>query len=311
MAVRVPRRGEKLELVRTANLNAREETERFTTREEKTTKTMEWLKKALKMDLVPERIEAYDISNTGSSEIVASMTVFVNGRPLKKDYRKFRIKTLTHQDDYHSMAEVLTRRLARYRENDEKFSVLPDLLFIDGGAGQAGAAKEALAAAGLNLPVFGMVKDDRHRTRALVAPDGSEISLSGQPSAFAFVGTIQEETHRFAVQYHRMLRSKNSYGSKLDAIEGVGKKRRNDLLKKFGSIKSIGGAEVSELAEVVPRNTAENIYRYFSVKVVNKTICESSDGTAKGENSVNRQAKNPAHDRSGQGVFFQYHSIRF
>lgn len=259
----VPARGEKAALVQTANLNAREETERVTSREEKITRTMEWLQKALGMDRPPVRIEAYDISNTGASDIVASMTCFVRGRPLKKEYRKFRIKTLEGPDDYASMAEVLSRRFRRYLDGDEKFSQLPDLLLIDGGANHAEAARAAMEALGLSLPVFGMVKDDRHRTRALISPEGQEIGISGQPAVFAFVGTIQEETHRSAITYHRSLRQKSVRSSTLDRISGVGEKRKLQLLKAFGSIRAIRQASLEDLCKVVPKNTAGAVFSYF------------------------------------------------
>lgn len=258
-----PQRGEKRRLVETANINAREETERATTREEKTLKTLQWLQKALDLPTAPNRIEAYDISNTGSSDIVASMTVFKRGRPAKGDYRRFKIKTLDIQDDYSSMREVVSRRIARYGEGDEKFAELPDLFLIDGGVGHARTAEAVLRAAGVDTPVFGMVKDDRHRTRALVGVGGDEIGLSGNQAVFTLIGTIQEETHRFAIEYHRKLRSKSSIRSKLDEIPGVGPKRRADLLKRFGSVKAIAAASVETLGEVVPKNTAEAVYRYF------------------------------------------------
>ncbi|SHH92737.1 Excinuclease ABC subunit C [Sporobacter termitidis DSM 10068] len=272
-----PQRGDKLKLVETANVNAREETERATTYEEKTSKTLEWLQKALNMDVPPERIEAYDISNTGSSDIVASMTVFAGGKPLKRDYRKFKIKTLETQDDYHSMAEVVSRRLARYKSDDEKFSTLSDLMLIDGGATHAKAALNVLDDAGIRVPVFGMVKDDRHRTRALVTPEGDEIGISANPAVFALIGTIQEETHRFAIEYHRSLRSKNSYQSKLDAIEGVGEKRRNALLKSFGSLKAVREATIEDLSKVVPKNTAERVYKHFHGAGGAEEQCENTE----------------------------------
>ena len=262
--IQSPQRGDKAKLIETANTNAREEAERATTYEEKALKTHEWLQNALKLETTPDRIEAFDISNTGASDIVASMTVFVRGKPLKKDYRRYKIKTQLGPDDYHSMMEVVSRRIARYKKGDEKFSQLPDIMFIDGGATHASAARRVLEEAGVNLPVYGMVKDDRHRTRALVTSDGQEIGLAANPAVFALVGTIQEETHRFAVEYHRSLRSKSSHKSKLDVIEGVGEKRRNDLLKSFGSIKAITKATVEELSKVVPKNVAQNIYEHLN-----------------------------------------------
>lgn len=261
--VEAPMRGDKKKLVETANINAREEAERVTTQEEKTSKTLEWLRKALGLEALPERIEAYDISNTGSSDIVAAMTVFSGGKPLKRAYRKFKIKTLDSQDDYHSMAEVVSRRIARFKRGDAKFGTLPDLMLIDGGATHARGARSVLKDAGLSIPIFGMAKDDRHRTRALLTPEGEEIGISSNPAVFAFIGTIQEETHRFAVEYHRSLRSKSNYKSKLDVIGGVGEKRRNALLKSFGSIKAVKEATVEELAKVVPMKTAEKIFAHF------------------------------------------------
>ena len=266
VSISKPQRGDKARLVKTANVNAYEEVERVSTHEEKTLKTLEWLQNALMLDDMPERIEAYDISNTGKSDIVGSMTVFVRCKPLKRDYRHFRIKTGEGQDDYRSMREVVARRIARYAAGDEKFGALPDLMLIDGGASHASVARDVLREAGVELPVYGMVKDDKHRTRALVSAGGEEIGLSGNPAVFALIGTIQEETHRFAVSYHRNLRSKNSYKSKLDLIEGVGEKRRNSLLKSFGSLKAVSIAEVEKLCEVVPKDVADRIYRYFHEK---------------------------------------------
>lgn len=258
-----PKRGGNRVLVDTANVNAREEAERAATHEEKTLKTLLWLQKSLDLQSPPERIEAFDISNTGSSDMVASMTVFSHGKPLKRDYRRFKIKTADTQDDYRSMAEVITRRIGHITSGDAKFGELPDVMFIDGGAAHARAAREALLAAGVRLPVFGMVKDDRHRTRALVSPEGGEIGISSSPAVFALVGSIQEETHRFAVEYHRSLRSKGAARSRLDAIAGVGEARRNALLRAFGSLKAIRGATVESLSSVVPASVAKNIHVFF------------------------------------------------
>jgi len=261
--IHTPVRGDKAKLVETANANAREEAERASSYEEKALKTHEWLQNAMKLDYTPERIEAFDISNTGSSEIVASMSVFVRGRRLKNAFRRFKIKTVSRQDDYHSMAEVVSRRIARFISGDEKFLPLPDILLVDGGAAHASAARNVMSGFGIDLPVYGMVKDDRHRTRALVSPDGEEIGLAANPAVFALIGTIQEETHKYAVEYHRSLRSKSSYRSKLDAIDGVGEKRRNELLKSFGSIKAIAAASPEQLSKVVPKNVAEKIHGHF------------------------------------------------
>ena len=259
----VPQRGDREKLTKTAVMNAKDEVERLTTKEERISKTAEWLQKALGLDSLPDRIEAFDISNTGASDIVGSNTVFVKGKPYKKDYRKFIIKTTDGQDDYHSMAEAVSRRFTRYKDGDEKFSALPDILFIDGGANHASVALGVLKELGISVPVFGMVKDDRHRTRALVTPEGEEIGISGNPAAFALVGTIQEETHRFAIEFHRSRRSKQSYTSKLDAIPGVGEARRNALLKKFGSVRAVSRATFEELSAAVPKDTARAVFDYF------------------------------------------------
>ncbi|MCL2401797.1 MAG: excinuclease ABC subunit UvrC [Oscillospiraceae bacterium] len=264
VTILIPQRGDKLKLVETANINAREETERVSTKEEKTLKTLEWLQNAMNLPNAPERIEAYDVSNTGSSDIVAAMTVFVRGKPYKKDYRRFKIRSVQGSDDYNSMREMVQRRMTRHTAADNKFAELPDLMLIDGGATHAAAVKAELIAAGVDLPVFGMVKDAKHKTRALMSPDGEEIGLTGNPAAFALIGTIQEETHRFAIEYHRNLRSKNTIKSKLDEIEGVGEKRRSDLLKSFGSVKAISAADVEELSKVVPQNVAQKIYAHFN-----------------------------------------------
>jgi len=195
--------------------------------------------------------------------VVGSMTVFENAKPLKRDYRRFKIKTIEGQDDYHSMQEVLTRRMTHYLEGDEKFSPLPDLLLVDGGSVHADMAVRTINAMGISVPVFGMVKDDRHRTRALTAPDGREIGISGNTAVFSLIGRIQEETHRFAIEYHHKLHSKNSYGSSLEKIPGVGETRRAKLLKTFKSVKAIEEASEGELAAVVPKNVAKAIYEYY------------------------------------------------
>jgi excinuclease ABC subunit C len=225
-------------------------------------KTLEWLQRALELPNLPTRIEAFDISNLGDTGIVAGMTVFQNGKPLKRDYRRFKMKEVTTQNDYASMHEAVTRRFTHYLEGDEKFSPLPDLLLIDGGAEHATVALEATQALGVKVPIFGMVKDDRHRTRALITPDGREIGISGTQAVFALIGSIQEETHRYSIEYQRKLRNA-SLKSELDSIPGVGEKRRNDLLKAFRSVKAVRNASEVELADVVGKALAAKIYTYF------------------------------------------------
>ena len=262
VSLEVPQRGDRARFVEKAAVNAQEEILRATTVEQRRSKTLLWLQEAMGLNGFPRRIEAFDISNTGDTGIVASMTVHINGKPLKRDYRKFRMKEISGQDDFGSMREVITRRFRRLQEGDEKFSEPPDVLFIDGGTLQCGAACAALEELGLSIPVFGMVKDDRHRTRALVTPDGREIGIQSNPAAFALVGRIQEETHRFAIEYHRSLRD-SVPGSSLDKIPGVGEKRRSDLIRRFGTIRAVRSATVEELSAVVPKNTAAAVYAYF------------------------------------------------
>ena len=168
-----------------ADKNAREEILIATTKAQRSLKTLEWLQRALELDAPPERIEAFDISNLGDSGIVAGMTVFQHGRPRKSDYRKFRIRTTDGQNDYGAMHEALTRRFQHYLDGDPGFCPLPDLLLIDGGAEHAAVAQAVLDGFGLSVPVFGMVKDDRHRTRALITPGGHEIGIAANPAVFS------------------------------------------------------------------------------------------------------------------------------
>ncbi|MBM6664873.1 excinuclease ABC subunit UvrC [Flavonifractor plautii] len=261
-----PQRGAKMDLIRLANKNAVEEVERWTTREERQSKLMELLGKLLDLEEPPRRIESYDISNQGADDIVASMVVYVNARPLKRDYRHFKLKDMDGPDDYASMEQVLTRRFKRYLEGDEKFADKPDLLLIDGGVNHANVAVKVLETLGLTIPIFGMVKDDRHRTRALVTPEGKEIGIQGNQAIFSLIGQIQEETHRFAIEFHRQQQNQRVKGSVLDQISGVGEKRRSDLLKHFKSIKRIREATQAQLAEVVPKNAAQAVYDYFHPK---------------------------------------------
>ena len=258
-----PQRGAKMDLIRLANTNAVEEVERSTDRAERQSKLMEAVGRLLGLPGTPHRMEAYDISNTGSDDIVASMTVFVDGRPLKRDYRHFKLKDMAGPDDYASMHQVLSRRFRRYLEGDEKFSTLPDVLLIDGGAAHAGVARTVLEELELAIPTFGMVKDDRHRTRALVTPEGHEIGIQQNQAIFSLIGQIQEETHRFAIEFNRLQRKSRVQGSVLDEIAGVGPKRRADLLRHFKSVKAIREATREQLAQVVDRRTAQAVFAYF------------------------------------------------
>ena len=258
-----PQRGAKLDLIKLAYTNAVEEVERATTRQERTNKLLEALGRLLGLEEPPRRIEAFDISNTGADDIVASMTVFVDGKPRKRDYKHFKLKDLTGPDDYASMAQVVTRRFIHYKNGDEGWNEKPDLLLIDGGSVHANTAVTALGELGLTIPAFGMVKDDRHRTRALAAPDGREIGIQQNQALFALIGTIQEETHRFAIEFNRAQHAKKVKGSVLDGIPGVGPKRRTDLLKHFKSLKNIKASSLAELEEVVDKRTARAVFEYF------------------------------------------------
>ncbi len=259
----VPRRGTRRAFFEAAQRNAREESVRAETEYERRSKTLEWLQKMLSLDKPPRRIEGYDISNTGNFGIVASMTVFEDGRPAKSKYRRFRMKTVAGQDDFASMREVISRRSQRYLDGDEKFAPLPDVFFIDGGPGQVAAAEDALREKGIaSVPVYGMVKDDRHHTRALTTREGHEIGIQSNPAVFAMVGNLQEETHNFAIGYHKTLR-KQTIASRLEDIPGVGEKRRQALLRTFKSVRRIREATVEELTAAVPRSTAQAVYEYF------------------------------------------------
>ena len=261
-SIKVPQRGENVRLVELANKNAFEEAQRVTSKEEKISGTLALLGKMLAMD-PPNRIESFDISNISGTDIVASMVVFQDGKPRKSDYKRFKLEDLAGQDDYASMAQVVTRRFVHYQAGDKGFEAAPDLLLIDGGVTHAKTAVDALRQLGLRFPVFGMVKDDRHRTRALVTPEGKEIRIDNQQAIFALIGNIQEETHRFAITYHRQLRSKRLRYSELDGISGIGPKRKQELLKTFKSLTAIGQASLSELERLLPKDAALAVYRHF------------------------------------------------
>ena len=262
VTLRIPQRGDNMRLVELAQKNAQEEAQRVTSREERASAVLAMLGRMLAID-PPGRIESFDISNIAGTDIVASMVVFADGKPKKSDYKRFKIKELTDQDDYASMQQVLTRRFTHYQAGDKGFDEKPDLLLIDGGVAHAKVALAVLDSLGLRIPVFGMVKDDRHRTRALVTPDGHEIGIDNVQAVFALIGSIQEETHRFAITYHRQLRSKRLRYSELDGIAGIGPKRKQELLKAYGSLTAISQATLAELERRLPRDAAGAVYRHF------------------------------------------------
>lgn len=261
-----PQRGAKVELIRLAETNAREECQRVTTKEERTGKLLVLLAELLELPAPPKRIEAYDISNTGASDIVGAMTVFVQGKPQKSKYRCFKLRDMDGPDDYASMEQVLRRRFQHELSGDEQFGDMPDLLLMDGGREHAAVAERVLQELGLSVPVFGMVKDNRHRTRALIQSNGQEIGIQAVPALFAMIGQIQEETHRTAIGFHQKQRSKTSYGSVLEHIPGIGESRRKRLLKTFKSVKAIQNASLSDLEKVLPKGTALAVYDYFKTK---------------------------------------------
>lgn len=263
--LKIPQRGDNVRLVELANKNAYEEARRLTDKEEKRSAALISLGKMLSI-ATPRRIESFDISNISGTDIVAGMVVFSDGKPKRSDYKRFKITELPNQDDYASMQQVVLRRFTHLVNQDAGFSEMPDLVLIDGGVNHANVAQNVLVSLGLNIPVFGMVKDDRHRTRALVTPHGLEIGIDTQQAVFSFIGNIQEETHRFAISYHRNLRSKRLRYSQLNNIPGIGEKRKQDLLRTFGSVAAIKAADLQSLEHILPKSAAIAVYRHFHEK---------------------------------------------
>ncbi len=266
--ITVPKRGEKKKLVEMAAKNARHNIERMKTeqiKEKMKINSLIELAKALKLEVIPDRIEAYDISHTSGEENVAAMAVFKNGKPSKRDYRIFKIKTVEGANDVASLKETLRRRFTHEeREGDGKFREQPDLVLMDGGIGQLNAAEEVFSELGLDIPVFGMVKDDRHRTRGVVS-DLGEVYLKPTGGAIRLVTYIQDEVHKTAIEYHRKLREKKTLGSELEAVAGIGEAKRKALMTGFKSIDKIKEASIEELAKVkgISHRNAEAIYEYF------------------------------------------------
>ena len=260
--LKVPQRGDNVRLVELAGKNAKEEVLRVTDKSERNRGTLNLLGKMLAME-PPARIESYDISNISGTDIVGSMVVFQDGKPKKSAYKRFKIQDMPTQDDYASMRQMLARRFEHYKNGDDGFEEAPDILLIDGGIAHATVASQVLQKLGLVFPVFGMVKDGRHRTRALVTADGREINIDSQQSVFSLIGAIQEETHRFANTYHRNLRSKRLRYSELDEIPGIGPKRKEELLKTFKSLAGIKKASMYELERILPKDAAGAVYRHF------------------------------------------------
>lgn len=273
VSIVVPIKGNKKELVRMVKRNALDMIEKygdkFKKRAETNRKALEDIKDLLDLDEIPRRIEAYDISNISGVESVGSMVVFEDGDAKKSDYRKFRIKSVLGPDDYSSLKEVIERRFKRGVEEKKSsksssFSNFPDLIMMDGGKGQVNAAKEILDKLGLNLEICGLVKDDFHKTRGIIY-NNEEYKIDINSRAYKMIYKVQEEAHRFAINYHRNLRSKTMFKSELDNIKLIGPKRKENLLKHFKSIDKIKNASVEELMEVESMNeaSANSIYQHF------------------------------------------------
>lgn len=265
--IRVPKKGTKEKLVEMAQKNAeiilRQDRERLKREEGRTIGAVKEIEGWLGLsDLV--RIEAFDISNISGFQSVGSMIVYEKGKPKKNDYRKFRIKSVQGPNDYASMEEVLTRRFLRGREESSGFEKLPDLLMMDGGRGQVNIALQVLDRLGLSIPVCGMVKDDHHRTRGLYF-NNEEIPIDRSSEGFKLITRIQDEAHRFAIEYHRLLRSKGQVHSILDDIPGIGPARRKELMRSFQTMEEIAGASVEQLAALPSMNdkVAQQVYDFF------------------------------------------------
>ncbi len=262
-----PQKGENMRIIEMSRENAAERLAQSHGHFGHELTALDELAKLLGLTEKPEFIESYDISHHAGSDNVAGMVVFRNGRPFKKSYRKFEIKSFAGQDDYGSMTEVLTRRFKEYYKNPDSgigFGQLPDLILLDGGKGQVSAVRKVLEQFGLNIPLFGMVKDSRHRTRA-ITDEGHEIAINSKRSAFTLVSEIQDEVHRFAIGYHRQKHGKRSFSTSLTEIDGIGPARAKALLSTFKTIDRIRQAEVEELIQVkgMTEPAAQAVYDYF------------------------------------------------
>ena len=262
----VPKQGEGMKLIALARENAAEKLSKYTGKNVKQEKVLEELAQTLGLQRSPERIEAYDISHTAGSETVGGMVVFKDGKPYKKAYRKFAVRGIEN-DDCAAMAQVLERRMDEYLKNPNEqdgFGMLPDLILLDGAKGEINAVRAVLEKKGISVPLFGMVKDGKHRTRA-IATSGDEIEIREKRALFTLIADIQEEVHRFAITYHRQKRKKTGLASNLTQIDGIGEKRAKALLKHFGTLKAIKDADLDSLSAVegISRPAAEKVYLYF------------------------------------------------
>ncbi len=262
-----PQRGEQAQLLSMCRDNAAERVAGQLSVRGRDLSALEELQQLLGLSEPPVRIESYDISHTGGSDAVGAMVVFKNGKPFKAAYRRFAIQTVCDGDDYASLREVLHRRLTEYREHpdDVGFGELPDLILLDGGKGHVSAVKPLVDSFGYDIPVFGMVKDSHHRTRA-ITEEGAELAIGARRSAFTLVSSLQEEVHRFAITYHRNKHRKRGVATTLTEIPGVGAKRAALLLRHFGSLRAVRSADVEQLAAVkgMTRPAAEAVAAYFA-----------------------------------------------
>lgn len=270
VTVFVPARGEQLEIVNMCRKNAEEKLAIKKGRTGREIAVLDELKDLLGLKKTPEYIESYDISHTAGQDSVAGMIVFKGGKPYRKAYKRFSIKSFDGNDDYRAMNEVLTRRFSEYeksKDSTEGFGNLPDLILLDGGVGQVHAVEPVLREFGLKIPLFGMVKDNRHRTRA-ISGDGGEIAINSKRQVFTLVSEIQNEVHRFSVAYHHQKHAKRGLSLSLTEIEGVGEKRASALLKYFKTMTAIKNAEVDELSKApgITSAVAQNIYDYYRTK---------------------------------------------
>lgn len=270
VTVFVPARGEQLEIVNMCRKNAEEKLAIKKGRTGREIAVLDELKDLLGLKKTPEYIESYDISHTAGQDSVAGMIVFKGGKPFRKAYKRFSIKSFDGNDDYRAMNEVLTRRFSEYeksKDSTEGFGKLPDLILLDGGVGQVHAVEPVLREFGLKIPLFGMVKDNRHRTRA-ISGDGGEIAINSKRQVFTLVSEIQNEVHRFSVAYHHQKHAKRGLSLSLTEIEGVGEKRASALLKYFKTMTAIKNAEVDELSKApgITSAVAQNIYDYYRTK---------------------------------------------
>lgn len=261
--IKVPQKGDKKNLIEMVRKNAIEYLEKFSNlnklKYQKSIGALEELKNILGLKDTPKRIESFDISNIQGVDSIGSMVVFTEGKKDKKEYRRYKIKTVEGPNDYDSMAEIVERRI--------KYENFPDLILLDGGKGQVSAVKKVLDRYGVNIPLWGMYKDDKHRTKGLISQE-KEIELDKTSNLYRFVASIQEEVHNYAISYHRSLRNKSLTKSVLDDIQGIGEKRKKALLSHFKSIEEIKVASFEDLLEVegMNKSSAESVFKFFNNK---------------------------------------------